>query len=110
MADHPDPSRSERRTDPDKRPDSDVRPARDQTLLIALALYLGTTRNKSEVREAIHVWSHDVVNAGLQPERLLVDFKGLLDGMAVADRAPNILQRIADRREMITMCIEEYYR
>jgi hypothetical protein len=101
---------------PKKSPADRITPSRpsdsigDRDLVDALALYLSVTRDRNDVRSAIATWRNDVINAGLQPETLLVHFKHILLGLTVAQQSTNYEERLSDRREMILMCIEEYFR
>ena len=79
------------------------------TLMGALVKYVGPAHDKADVRRAINVWRHDAANAGLQPEKLLIQFKDVLRGVMPA-RGSRALDRWEnDRREMIVMCIEEFF-
>lgn len=79
-------------------------------LLAALATYLVETRDVEEIRAAISRWCRDVEQANMQPEVLLVQFKALLGRLEASEQSSDVEQRIRDRREMISMCIEEFYR
>jgi hypothetical protein len=79
-------------------------------LIGALANYLSDTHDKSEIRVAINAWRHDRVNAGLRPEQLLVEFKEILVDLSPGQYDRGYEQWLVDRREIILMCIEEYYR
>jgi hypothetical protein len=98
-------SATEEPFDPFDLPDS-----AESALLGALANYLSASHDKDDIRRAINVWSHDAINAGLQPEQLLVVFKNILVQLTPRQRSIGYERWLAARREMIVMCIEEYWR
>lgn len=79
-------------------------------LIDALTAYLVDRRDPVAMRAAIARWCHDVDQMKLEPQVLLVHFKQVLDALPVSEQSPNYDQRLADRREIIRMCIEEFYR
>ena len=84
-------------------------PSADSRLIAALANYFGSARDKAGVRRAINAWRHDVVHTADEPERLLIQFKYILLGVTLAQESRTFDERMADRREVIRMCIEEYF-
>lgn len=93
----------------DAPPRFDEHSAADAKLIGALAEYLGSTRDKDHVRRAIKAWGHDIVRLGMRPERVLIQFKDILSNLTLAQQATDDDVRLADRREIILMCIEEYF-
>jgi hypothetical protein len=91
---------------------TDPNPSADAAdeLIARLASYLVDTRNADDIRRAIATWQDDAVNAGLEVEQLLVQFKKVLLGMLPSQQSKNDVERLRDRRELILMCIEEFYR
>ncbi|HEY4307670.1 MAG TPA: hypothetical protein VGM82_24560 [Gemmatimonadaceae bacterium] len=82
----------------------------DKALLLALAHYLAETRDKDEIRRGVAAWRADAAQAGAEPQQLLVAFKNILLELSIDQQADSHEQRLADQRELIALCIEEYYR
>ena len=81
----------------------------DSQLSGALANYLSLTRSKDEVRHAINAWCHDVARLGMLPERVLIEFKRILSELSLGQQSTDPDRRMAERCQVITMCIEEYF-
>lgn len=93
---------------PSARPSATPEQRSRDMLVQALSAYMTATRNKADIRRAIAVWRNDVMNAGLEPQTLLVEFKKLLNQAVAAPAEPTNAHLVA-RREIILICIEEYY-
>lgn len=81
----------------------------DSLLVGALAEYLSQTRCEVDVRRAINAWCHNVAHSGLLPERVLIEFKSVLLVLRPGQQSTDPDKRAIDRRQMITMCIEECF-
>lgn len=79
-------------------------------LVAALESYLMHTRDVDAIRAAIARWCSDVEQASLEPQALLVQFKQALDSFGSAEHPLRYEQWLDDRREIILMCIQEFYR
>lgn len=80
----------------------------DAPLVKAIESY-AQTRDAAAVRAAIARWCNHVEQTSLEPQTVLIQFKHVLDRLGVTEQS-NYDQRVADRREMILMCIQEFYR
>ena len=89
------------------RGESDVSAA---PLIAALESYLIHTRDANAIRSAIARWCNDVEQVSLEPQALLIQFKQVLDGLGSSEHSSRYEQWVDDRREMILMCIQEFYR
>jgi hypothetical protein len=90
-------------------PANDAMGSVDSQLVGALATYLDAARDKEAIRRAIAEWSHDVAHHGAQPEQALIQFKTLLRRLSPGHESDDHEKRLADQRELILMCIEEYF-
>lgn len=81
----------------------------DSLLVGALSNYLSQTRCEDDARRAINAWCHNVAHSGLLPERVLIEFKSVLLVLRPGQQSTDPDKRPVDRRQMITMCIEEYF-
>lgn len=79
-------------------------------LIAALASYLTDTRDPHAIRDAIAQWCDDVTRMNLQPQVLLIQFKQVFDELTSSEQSEDYETRLADRRDMILMCIQEFYR
>ena len=81
----------------------------DTRLAGALAKQVGPSRDRDHVRSAISAWCRDVAGTRSKPEEILIQFKGILANLDRDRLSTDYEQRLEERREMIRMCIEEYF-
>lgn len=92
-----------------ERPDGRTLASADSELIDALASYLGYTRGEDDVRHAIRTWCRAVARPGVQPEQVLIRFKAILRELEPAQQPKDRDVRLTEGREIIAMCIEEYF-
>ena len=78
-------------------------------LVTAVTDHRAGRADRSAVRAAIARWRRDEQNRDARPEQVLVAFKSVLEDMPVARGYWATEAGQAEYRELIRICIEEYY-
>jgi hypothetical protein len=65
--------------------------------------------DKGALTAAISRWRRETQQAEPRPEHVLVEFKKLLERVPPGGRRQSIDDRMAEQRQLILLCIEEYY-